>query len=201
MIIPSSVTSVGDRAFFNCTGLTSLTLPDTITSIGTDAFRGCGGLTGTFTLPSGVTAITASFLQDAGYTEFRSQSTLTSITAISPFSYSGIKYFYFAEGLQTIGNYFLNNCNDWLYVDLPSTLTSIGQAAFGRAARTGDPILVVRATTPPTLGINSWTIAPWRIYVPYSSNHSILNAYKAATNWSTQASKMYELNSDGTVPA
>ena len=30
------------------------------------------------------------------------------------------------------------------------------------------------------------------IYVPYSDDHSILNAYKAATNWSTFASYMQE---------
>ena len=36
--IPDSVTSIGDEAFYNCGGLTSVTIPNSVTSIGTDAF-------------------------------------------------------------------------------------------------------------------------------------------------------------------
>ena len=43
--IPNGVTSIGDYAFYNCTGLTSITIPDSVTSIGSDAFSGCAGLT------------------------------------------------------------------------------------------------------------------------------------------------------------
>ena len=43
--IPNSVTSIGNYAFYNCSGLTSVTIPDSVTSIGESAFRGCSGLT------------------------------------------------------------------------------------------------------------------------------------------------------------
>ena len=43
--IPNSVTSIGDRAFSGCSGLTSVTIPNSVTSIGTWAFEGCGSLT------------------------------------------------------------------------------------------------------------------------------------------------------------
>ena len=42
--IPNSVTSIGDGAFFDCFGLTSITIPNSITSIGENAFYGCSGL-------------------------------------------------------------------------------------------------------------------------------------------------------------
>ena len=54
LIIPStisyngttySVTSIGDRAFYYCSGLTSVTIPNGVTSIGGSAFYGCNGLT------------------------------------------------------------------------------------------------------------------------------------------------------------
>ena len=43
--IPNSVTSIGNAAFLSCTGLTSVTIPNSVTSIGINAFGGCTGLT------------------------------------------------------------------------------------------------------------------------------------------------------------
>ena len=43
--IPNSVTSIGDRAFSGCSGLTSVTIPNSVTSIGENAFGGCSGIT------------------------------------------------------------------------------------------------------------------------------------------------------------
>ena len=40
-----SVTSIGDYAFHDCSGLTSVTIGNSVTSIGGDAFYGCSGLT------------------------------------------------------------------------------------------------------------------------------------------------------------
>ena len=56
MTIPDSVTSIGDRAFSGCSGLTSVTIPDCVTSIGSEAFRGCIGLT-SVTIGNGMTSI------------------------------------------------------------------------------------------------------------------------------------------------
>ena len=43
-MIPDSVTSIGNNAFYDCRGLTSITIPDSVTSIGKNAFLGCEGL-------------------------------------------------------------------------------------------------------------------------------------------------------------
>ena len=53
--IPSSVTSIGGSAFSG-SGLTSIEIPDGVTSIGNDAFSYCSGLT-SIEIPSGVTSI------------------------------------------------------------------------------------------------------------------------------------------------
>ena len=70
LILPAGITSISDCAFAYCSGLTSLTLPDGITSIGKSAFRGCSGLT-SLNLPAGITEI--------GSYAFRGCSGLTSI--------------------------------------------------------------------------------------------------------------------------
>jgi hypothetical protein len=45
IVIPNSVTNIGERAFEDCDGLTSIEIPNSVTSIGKEAFYGCSGLT------------------------------------------------------------------------------------------------------------------------------------------------------------
>ena len=51
-----SVTSIGNSAFQDCNGLTSLTIPNSVTSIGDAAISWCSGLT-SITIPNSVTSI------------------------------------------------------------------------------------------------------------------------------------------------
>ncbi|MEE1004492.1 MAG: leucine-rich repeat domain-containing protein, partial [Bacteroidaceae bacterium] len=69
--IPNSVTSIGEYAFYYCSGLTSVTIPNSVTSIGTSVFRGCSSLT-SVTIPNSVTSI--------GESAFGGCSGLTSVT-------------------------------------------------------------------------------------------------------------------------
>lgn len=56
IIIPTTITKIGNYAFVNCSSLNSITIPNSITSIGKSAFSGCSGLT-SVTIPNSVTSI------------------------------------------------------------------------------------------------------------------------------------------------
>jgi len=71
IIIPSSVTSIGDSAFSRCWALTSITIPNSVTSIGASVFYGCTSLTSA-TIQSSVTSIGSS-----AFTEPSSSAILT----------------------------------------------------------------------------------------------------------------------------
>ena len=56
VILPSTLTTIGDSAFLWCTSLTSLTIPSSVTSIGASVFHGCKSLS-SVTIPASVTSI------------------------------------------------------------------------------------------------------------------------------------------------
>jgi hypothetical protein len=56
ILLPSTLTSVGDYAFNECTSLTSVSFPSGIATVGERAFYGCTNLTG-IVIPASVTSI------------------------------------------------------------------------------------------------------------------------------------------------
>lgn len=107
MSIPSSVTKIGDYAFYNCTNLTSIELPSGVTEIGDYAFYNCTNLS-SLTLPSGV--------KEIGFSAFQGCKSLTSVTIPS-----GVKY---------ISSFTFYECESLRFINLPSDLKYIGEEAF-----------------------------------------------------------------------
>ena len=135
LILPSSVTSIGSSAFSGCSGLTSLTLPSSVTSIGSSAFEACYGLF-SLTLPSSVTEI--------GESAFRGCSSLASLTLPSSVTSIGKSAFEGCSGLTSI------------YVSWESPL-SIDASTF-KDANTGKCILYVPKGTYDDYWLSNWGI-------------------------------------------
>ena len=105
--IGNSVTSIGGGAFSNCSSLTSVTIGNSVTSIGGGAFSGCSGLT-SVTIPNSVTSI--------GNNAFEGCSKLTSVTI--------------PNSVTSIGGYAFAGCSRLTSITIPNSVTSIGSGAF-----------------------------------------------------------------------
>lgn len=170
----TQVTSIPGSKFKNNTALTSIGLTN-IEIILNSAFENCTGLSMAVNLPHYVG-------NTSNYGQFKG---------------SGITKLTIGSG-QYLSNYeFARNCASLTAVDIPATATNLGRSQFYNC--TNLSVFVCRATTPPTIGTFFFSPTP-TIYVPYSSDHSVLDAYKAASNWSSYKNNMVELNPDGTIP-
>jgi len=124
-----SVTSIGDYAFFGCTGLTSIEIPNSVEYIGDGAFYGCTGLT-SVTIPNSVTSIGGSAFEDCtGLTSVTIPNSVTSI-GIRAFSYTSLTSIIIPNRVTSIGQDVFKNCTGLTSIEIPNSVTSIGEMAF-----------------------------------------------------------------------
>lgn len=102
-----SVTSIGDRAFYNRADIESIKIPDCVTSIGDFAFTSCNNLT-SVTIPGSVTSV--------GRNAFSDCEGLTSVIML--------------DGVTEIDENAFDGCKNLASVTIPATVTHIGFAAF-----------------------------------------------------------------------
>ena len=159
LVIPDSVTSIGNFAFCGCTGLTSIMIPESVTSIGNYAFYGCSGLT-SITIPDSVTSIGRDAFNGCDnlqYNEYDNGYYLgnasnpyvvlvkakdTSITSCTINEQTKVIYhsaFYGCKGLTSItipdsvtsiGDYAFYGCTRLTSITIGNSVTRIGRYAF-----------------------------------------------------------------------
>ena len=110
-VIPNSVRSIGDYAFYGCSGMTELILPNSVRSIGDYAFYGCSGMT-ELILPNSVTSIgDCAFYGCSGLTELTLPSSVTSIGESAFSGCSGLTELTLPNSVTSIGNYAFSDCS------------------------------------------------------------------------------------------
>ena len=149
---PYSVTSIGEKAFYGCGGVTSVTIPNSVTSIANNAFENCSGLTSVI-IPNSVTSIGRYAFSNSGLLSITIPNritsigeralyncrSLTSVTIPNSVTAIGEMAFYNCSGLTSvtipnsvtfIGNYAFQNCTGLTSVTIPNSVKSIGSCAF-----------------------------------------------------------------------
>ena len=101
------ITSIGSKAFYNCLGITSITISEGIKSIGKSAFSGCTNLA-SVTLPN----------------------TLTSVENNAFLRCKSLKTVEFSDGFENIGDYAFRECTSLESVKIPKTVNYIGEHSF-----------------------------------------------------------------------
>lgn len=191
--VPNSVTSIGSNAFQNCYALISITVQDGVTSIGASTFNNCYALT-SITIPDGVTSIGAYAFQNCYVLiSITVPDSVTSIGMNAVYNCYALTSITIPDGVTSIVSSTFYRCYSLTSLTVPDSATSIGSSAFYQCYGISEYHLL--PSTPPTLanaGAFTGIVSDCIIYVPYSADGSILAAYKAATNWSSYASRMQE---------
>ena len=127
--IPDSVTSIGEWAFYGCSGLTSVTIPDSVTTIDGAAFENCSGLT-SVTIGNSVTTIVGTFRGCSGLTNITIPNSVTSIGYQAFYNCSGLKSVMIGNSVKSIGDYAFYQCFGLKSIEIPDSVTYIGDYAF-----------------------------------------------------------------------
>ena len=152
-VIPNTVTSIDSYAFYECTGLTSVTIPDCVSSIGGNAFSRCSVLK-TLTVEDGKSSIAFesavfdgapiehlyigrnwSYSKDynAISTSIKSVEIGNSVTELPSYAFrgcSGLTSAIISNSVNSIGLYAFDGCSGLTSVIIPNSVTSIGCGSF-----------------------------------------------------------------------
>ena len=175
-----SVTSIGESAFWNCSGLTEVTIPNSVTSIGNAAFQYCSSLT-EVTIPSSVTSINGNVFNGcSGLAEVTIGNSVTSIGMFAFNDCTSLTEVTIPSSVTRIAMYAFDGCSGLIEVTIGNSVTSIGNGAFRDCSKL--TTIYSLNTTPPTLYSSNFFDEQYvtvNVYVPEEA----LEAYQTADYW------------------
>lgn len=178
VVIPNSVTSIGQYVFEGCSGPTSITIPNSVTNIGYCAFERSSGLT-SITIPNSVVTIGEwAFCHCSGLTTAIIPNSVTTIGNAAFYDCPSLTSVTIGNRVTSIGSSAFNGCSSLTSITIPESVTNIGVSAFWCSGLTR----VNNQSEIPQSIDNNYTFsnrANATLYVPYGCK----TAYEAADYW------------------
>ena len=147
IVIPSSVTSIGKGVFSSCNSLSEIVISSSVTSIGDWAFYGCRSLS-EIVIPSSVTSI-----GDRAFDNCRSLSEIvipSSVTSIGDWAFSwclSLSEIVIPTSVTSIGDGAFSVCDSLSEIVIPSSVTSIGDGAFNGCSSLSEIVISSSVTS------------------------------------------------------
>ena len=147
IVIPDSVTDIGEGAFSDCRSLSNIVIPDSVTDIGKSAFSGCSSLSN-IVIPDSVT--------DIGDDAFFHCSSLSNIVIPDSVTDIGEGAFLYCSSLSNIvipnsvtdiGDYAFSYCSSLSNIVIPDSVTDIGNFAFSRCCSLSEIVIPSSVTS------------------------------------------------------
>jgi hypothetical protein len=130
IIIPDTVISIGESAFYECSSLVNVIIPDSVTSIGIAAFRGCASLV-SVKLPDSLASIVAGVFYDCeSLVSIALPESINSIGNAVFYNCTSLANIIIPESVISIGSSVFSGCRSLANIILPDSLISIGMDAF-----------------------------------------------------------------------
>lgn len=165
--LPYGLNYVSQYCFYNCAALREVIVPSSATYIGGHAFE----YAGLERIDTGCARLDTSCFNEC--------------RALASADISGLP----ANGLSSTYNFM--RCRSLTTLTIPAAVTSISSGLLSSCEAMEE--VHVQAETPPTLSsADTFSSFTGPIYVPYSADHSVLEAYKAETNWVTYTDRLTE---------
>ena len=130
LVIPNTVTRIGNWAFQGCSGLTSVTIPNSVTGIGKGVFQECSNLASVI-IPNSVADIEMkAFFRCSSLTSVTIPNSVTSIKDATFYGCNNLASVTIPSSVTSIGSQAFSMCRSLTSVTIPNSVTSIGYLAF-----------------------------------------------------------------------
>lgn len=129
-VYPYDISSIGEAAFRDCSGLTKINLPKGITTIKARTFSGCSGLK-EINIPNNIEIIGAYAFSDCtGLTSFEIPRSVRALGEGLFAGCTGLTSFNYPDGFENIAPYAFKGCSGLNTINIPNSIYKIWAGAF-----------------------------------------------------------------------